>query len=53
LIELFGSEAKAARGQRGPASKLAQQIEVVAQPPKTKQQFVSQMIETVIAQAAR
>jgi hypothetical protein len=31
LIELFGSEAKAARGQRGPASKLAQQIEVLAQ----------------------
>ena len=53
LDELFGSEAKAARGKRGPASKLAQQIEVVAQLPKAKQQFVSQMIETVIAQAAR
>lgn len=53
LDELFGSEAKAARGKRGPASKLAQQIEVVTQLPKAKQQFVSQMIETVIAQAAR
>ena len=53
MIELFGSEAKAARGQRGPASKLAQQIEVLAKMPNTKQQFVSQMIETVIAQAAR
>ena len=53
LDELFGSEAKAARRKRGPASKLAQQIEVVAQLPKAKQQFVSQMIETVIAQAAR
>lgn len=53
LDELFGSEAKAARGKRGPASKLAQQIEVVVQLPKAKQQFVSQMIETVIAQAAR
>lgn len=53
LDELFGSEAKSARGKRGPASKLAQQIEVVSQLPKAKQQFVSQMIETVIAQAAR
>lgn len=51
LDELFGSEAKAARGKRGPASKLAQQIEIVSQLPKAKQQFVSQMIETVIAQA--
>jgi transcriptional regulator with XRE-family HTH domain len=53
LDELFGSEAKAARSKRGPSSKLAQQIEVVAQLPKAKQQFVSRMIETVIAQAAR
>ena len=53
LDELFGSEAKAARGKRGPASRLAQQIEVVSQLPKAKQQFVSQMIETVIAQSAR
>jgi hypothetical protein len=36
-----------------PAPKLAQQIEVAAQLPRTKQQFVSQMIETVIAQAER
>jgi hypothetical protein len=36
-----------------PAPKLAQQIEVVAQLPRTKQQFVSQMIQTGIAQAAR
>ena len=54
LEVLFGEEhAKAARGKRGPASRLQQQIEVVAQLPKAKQQFVSQMIETVIAQAAR
>lgn len=53
LDELFGSEVKAARGKRGPASRLAQQIEVVSQLPKAKQLFVSQMIETVIAQAAR
>ena len=51
LDELFGSEAKAVRSKRGPASRLAQQIEVVAQLPRAQQQFVSQMIETVIAQA--
>ena len=54
LDELFGSEVKAARGKRGPASRLAQQIEVVSQSPKAKQeQFVSRMIETIIAQAGR
>jgi transcriptional regulator with XRE-family HTH domain len=53
LDELFGSEPRAARGKRGPASRLQQQIEVVAQLPKAKQQFVSQMLETVIAQASR
>ena len=53
LDELFASEVKAARGKRGPASRLAQQIEVVSQLPKAKQQFVSRLIETVIAQAGR
>lgn len=53
LDALFGFEAKAARGKRGPASKLAQQIDIVAQQPKARQQFVSQMIESVIAEAAR
>ena len=53
LDKLFGSEPKVPRGKRGPASKLAQQIAVMAQLPKAQQQFVSQMIETVIAQAGR
>ena len=54
LDELFGSEVKAARGKRGPASRLAQQIEVVSQLPKAKQQqFVSRMFETIITQAGR
>jgi transcriptional regulator with XRE-family HTH domain len=52
LDELFGSQAKPPPGKRGPASKLAQQIEVVSQLPRAKQQFVSQMIDTVIAQAS-
>ena len=46
--------ARAPRGsKRGPASRLQQQIEAVAQLPKTKQQFVSQMLDTVLAQVGR
>ena len=51
LDELFGSEAKAARGKRGPASRLHQQIEAVAQLPKAKQQFVSEMLRNVLGQS--
>lgn len=47
------TSAAARGGKRGPASRLEQQIQAVAQLPKTKQQFVSQMLETVLAQASR
>ena len=40
-------------GKRGPASRLEQQIQAVARLPKTKQQFVSQMLDTVLAQVGR
>lgn len=55
LDELMGQPAlRARRGtKRGPASRLQQQIEAVAQLPKTKQQFISQMLDTVLAQASR
>ena len=58
LDELMGQPvpraARAARGgKRGPASRLEQQIQAVAQLPKTKQQFVSQMLDTVLAQVNR
>ena len=56
LDELMGQPAarRAARGaKRGPVSRLQQQIEAVAQLPKTKQQFVSQMLDTVLAQVSR
>ena len=61
LDELLGQPvprgARAAAGQlrggkRGPASRLEQQIQAVAQLPKTKQQFVSQMLDTVLAQVS-
>ena len=53
LDELIGSPLPKRRGKRGPASRLQQQIEAVEQLPKTKQQFVSQMLDTVLAQQAR
>ena len=51
LDELFGEGKAAARSKRGPAPQWQQQIEAVAQLPKSQQQFVSRMIETVLAQA--
>jgi transcriptional regulator with XRE-family HTH domain len=53
LDELIGTSLPKHRGKRGPASRLQQQIEAVEQLPKTKQQFVSQMLDTVLAQASR
>lgn len=60
LDELMGQNTQPAgasttrRGiKRGPVSRLQQQIEAVTKLPKTQQQFVSQMLETVLAQAGR
>jgi transcriptional regulator with XRE-family HTH domain len=39
-----------ATSKRGPVSRLQQQIDAVALLPKTKQQFVSQMLDAVLAQ---
>ena len=39
--------------KRGPSSRLHQQIDAIVQLPKAKQQFVSQMLDTVLAQATR
>ncbi len=50
--ELLG-ETKAAARKRGPAPKWQQQIEVIAQLPKAQQRFVSQVLDTVLAQASR
>jgi hypothetical protein len=38
--------------QRGPASRLQQQIDAIGQLPKAKQKFVVEMIDTVLAQHA-
>ena len=49
--DLIGEPTPAAK--RGPAPKLQQQIERIQQLPRSKQLFVMQMLDTVIAQAGR
>ena len=58
LDELLGQPLPKAGAQRrgtkrGPSSRLHQQIDAIVQLPKAKQQFVSQMLDTVLAQATR
>jgi transcriptional regulator with XRE-family HTH domain len=50
LEELFG-EADRSNRKRGPASRLQQQIEAISLLPKTQQRFVTQMLDTVLAQS--
>ena len=50
LEELFGEGQQASRSRRGPVPKWQQQMEQIAQPPRPQQRFVSQMLETVLAQ---
>jgi len=50
LEELFG-ESGQTKGKRGPPSRLQQQIEAISQLPKTQQRFVTQMLDTILAQA--
>jgi len=52
LEGLFGEQEQSNR-KRGPAPKWQQQIEAIAQLPKAQQRFVSQMLDTVLAQAQR
>ena len=48
--ELVGEPTTKAAKKRGPSSKLQQQIEKVQQLPRSKQKFVSEMLDTVIRQ---
>jgi hypothetical protein len=52
LEDLFGASDRTP-GKRGPAPKWQKQIEAIALLPRAKQQFVSQMLDTVLAQAQR
>jgi transcriptional regulator with XRE-family HTH domain len=49
--DLMGEQAPPAK--RGPAPKLQQQIERIQQLPRSKQRFVMQMLDTVLAQQSR
>ena len=53
LEELLGQEAVNLPRRRGPTSRLEQQIQVISQLPKSKQKFVSELLDAVIAQAQR
>jgi transcriptional regulator with XRE-family HTH domain len=52
LEELMGEPA-AKSSKRGPAPKLAQHMEKISRLPKTKQRFVMEMLDTVLAQQGR
>jgi len=52
LEELIG-ESQAATKKRGPTPKLQQHMDRIGQLPKTKQRFVMEMLDTVLAQASR
>ena len=52
LEELIG-EKNVQPAKRGPAPKLQQQIERIQQLPRSKQRFVIEMLDTVLAQASR
>jgi transcriptional regulator with XRE-family HTH domain len=49
---LLGGESKRT-AKRGPAPKLQRHLERISQLPKTKQRFVMQMLDAVLAQASR
>lgn len=50
LEVLFGEEAKASRSKRGPVPKWQEQMEAIARLPRARQRFVTEVIQTVLAQ---
>lgn len=50
--ELIEEQASTTRSKRGPASRLEQQLEQISSLPRAKQQFVIQMLDTVLQQAS-
>ncbi len=53
MEDLIGVPATRPAGKRGPAPKLQQQLEQLSRLPKAKQRFVSEMLDSVLAQAGR
>ena len=55
LDELFGTQSKAARAsgsKRGPVPQWQQHIEAISRLPRSRQQFVSDMLRNVLGQGA-
>ncbi len=50
LEELFGAKEQS-RSKRGPASQLQRSVERISELPKTKQKFVIEMLDAMVAQA--
>ncbi|MBA3487736.1 MAG: helix-turn-helix transcriptional regulator [Lysobacter sp.] len=55
IEELIGKDAKAGKtlGKRGPAPKIQQQLERVSALPKAKQRVISEVLDSMLAQAGR
>ncbi|RMH93493.1 helix-turn-helix domain-containing protein [Lysobacter pythonis] len=53
IEELIGTPAKRTAGKRGPASKLQQQLERISQLPRARQRIVSEVLDSLLAQAGR
>jgi transcriptional regulator with XRE-family HTH domain len=51
--ELIGQAPARAAGERGPAPRLQRQLERLSTLPKTKQRAVMEVLESMLAQAAR
>jgi hypothetical protein len=54
LEALFGEEpAKTTRSRRGPVPQWQQHVEAISKLPRAQQRFVTQVLETVLAQQAQ
>lgn len=53
IEDLIGTQARRSASKRGPAPKLQQQLEQLSQLPKAKQRFVSEVLDSLIAQNSR
>ena len=52
LEDLFGEEVKPARSRRGPVPQWQEQMEAIAKLPRARQRFVTEMLQTVLAQSS-
>jgi len=48
FVEELIDEPSAAKGKRGPASKLQQQVDQISQLPRAKQKFVTEMLDAAL-----